>query len=96
MQAGLIHVIMGGGRLANTYEMLVGGEAESGEIVKPSTPASPCNDARPSSTSSTSSRIWAALDSPLWRELAPAYRAVMGHPPPLDKRGGWYLPTAAS
>jgi hypothetical protein len=61
MQAGLIHVIMGGGRLANTYEMLVGGEAESGEIVTPSTPASPCNDAR---LSSTSSRIWAALDSP--------------------------------
>ncbi len=102
-RAGLIRVGKGGGRCASTYEMLVAdGQAlaEEADISTlatgstRSTTASNSPDAPPSSPSRPSPRIWAGLNSPLWRKLAPAYRAATGRNPPLDARGGWFFSPA--
>ena len=91
-KAGLIRVVKGGGRCASTYEMLVAdGQAlaDAADISTPATTASKSSDAPPSSPSRPSGpspRIWAGLDLPLWRKLAPVYRAATGRNPPLDAR----------
>ncbi len=101
-KAGLIRVVKGGGRCASTYEMLVAdGQAlaDAADISTPATTASKSSDAPPSSPSRPSGpspRIWAGLDSPLWRKLAPVYRAATGRNPPLDARGGWFFAPAAT
>jgi hypothetical protein len=103
--AGYLRVERSAGRRGcNIYRAFIPGEiveaeaqadAAAAEIATPSTTASPCTDAPPSRSSSTSSRVWAEAGTPLWARLAAAYEAATGRAPPRDRNNGWFFAPAS-